>query len=185
MGGFLIRAARLLRVVGAGNRSQKGTGHEESGDFHIDSFVKVFRFDYDNPYRLKQRENLARQEMYDMLGGKEGISKIVEDFYRIMETDSKARQVHATHSGRELKNSAIKLKAFLSGWTGGPQEYLETFGHPRLRMRHAPFSITKVEAEQWLYCMGEALKLSPLSPEDQLRMLAAFANVTTMLINRT
>lgn len=122
--------------------------------------------------------------MFEKLGGNAGISKIVEDFYHIMETDPLAQDCHATHHGRDLKNSAEKLKAFLSGWTGGPQLYLEKYGHPRLRMRHAPFSITKTEAAQWLYCMREALGRTQLTIQEQAQILKAFENVTTMLINR-
>lgn len=123
--------------------------------------------------------------MYDVLGGKAGIDKLVEDFYRIMSTDPELREVFATHSGHDIKISAQKLKAFLSGWTGGPQDYLNTYGHPRLRMRHSPFTITQVESEQWLLCMKKALQNGPMAAQDQERLLEALSNVTTMLINRS
>jgi hemoglobin len=53
---------------------------------------------------------------------------------------------------------------FLSGWSGGPQLYVQKFGHPRLRMRHMPFSIGTVERDQWLWCMNKALDESGLAP---------------------
>mgnify|MGYP003387186208 CR=1 FL=1 len=121
--------------------------------------------------------------MYEKLGGRTGINEIVDDFYRIMATDPAAREVHATHTGRELADSAKKLKAFLSGWTGGPQDYLETYGHPRLRMRHNAFTITKVEADQWHTCMRKALALSPVEKDVQELILKSFEEVTQMLIN--
>jgi len=122
--------------------------------------------------------------MYELLGGREGIDRIVDDFYRIMATDPEFNEVHATHTGRDLKISAQKLKAFLSGWTGGPQDYLNTYGHPRLRMRHSPFQITQAEATQWHACMRKALSLSKMSSTQQEELLNALEGVTQMLINR-
>lgn len=122
--------------------------------------------------------------MYQQLGEREGIRRLVERFYQIMASDPAAQAVHKTHEGRELKISAEKLTAFLTGWTGGPPDYLSTYGHPRLRIRHAPFTISKTEADQWLWCMQEALAESPLSETDREQLLAAFQNVTEMLINR-
>lgn len=122
--------------------------------------------------------------MYDLIGGQTVIDKVVDDFYLIMSTDPKAQRCFATHHGRDIKDSAKKLKAFLSGWLGGPQTYLETYGHPRLRMRHYPFSIGREEADEWLYCMSEALKRSELSDEIQAQLLQAFSQVTTMLQSR-
>lgn len=123
--------------------------------------------------------------MFEKLGGKDGISKLVDDFYLTMSSDSEAKEVFATHHGYDLKVSAQKLKAFLSGWTGGPQDYLNTYGHPRLRMRHSQFSISPVEAEQWLNCMRKALNKSEMSKEDQLELITALENVTQMLINQS
>ena len=122
--------------------------------------------------------------MFEKLGGKEGISQLVDEFYHIMSTDPEAREVLATHATSELKISAQKLKAFLSGWTGGPQDYLNTYGHRRRRMRHAPFHISATEAQQWLQCMRKALGKSKMSNEEQAELLHAFKGVTEMLINQ-
>lgn len=119
--------------------------------------------------------------MFEEIGGHEAIKNLVHDFYDIMQTDPKASDCLATHIGRDLKDSEEKLTFFLSGWTGGPQLYLEKFGHPRLRMRHAPFRIGEKEAEQWLYCMKEALLRSSIQEEVQKKLLDAFLHVTTML----
>jgi hemoglobin len=119
--------------------------------------------------------------MYDKIGAFDVIDKLVDDFYEIMSTDPLAQECFATHSGRDIRISAEKLKFFLSGWTGGPQLYLEKYGHPRLRMRHFPFKIGPKEADQWLYCMRKALQKSPIDPGMQEELLNAFAQVTTML----
>ncbi len=122
--------------------------------------------------------------MYEDVGGSSVIERLVDDFYAIMRTDPMARKVFATHDGREMAESAKKLKAFLSGWLGGPQIYLETYGHPRLRMKHFPFSIGKEEAEEWLHCMKLALNRSSIPPEMQAKLMEAFMPVATMLLNR-
>ena len=119
--------------------------------------------------------------MYEKIGGLEVIDKLVNDFYEIMSTDPVAEDCFATHSGRDIRDSAEKLKYFLSGWTGGPQLYLEKIGHPRLRMRHFPFKIGPKEADQWLYCMRKALAQSSIEPGAQEQLMVAFKNVTDML----
>ncbi len=119
--------------------------------------------------------------MYEALGGFPVIDSLVDDFYQVMSTDPAARDCFATHAGRDIRESAEKLKAFLSGWTGGPQLYLERHGHPRLRMRHFPFKIGPKEGDQWLYCMRVALSRSPIETGVQEELLASFAQVTSML----
>lgn len=119
--------------------------------------------------------------MYEKIGGLEVIDKLVDDFYEIMSTDPVAEDCFATHSGRDIRESAEKLKYFLSGWTGGPQLYLEKIGHPKLRMRHFPFKIGPKEADQWLYCMRKALAKSPIEAGLQEHLMVAFKNVTDML----
>ncbi len=119
--------------------------------------------------------------MFNEIGGHEVIKNLVRDFYHIMQTDPKAAECLATHAGRDLKVAEEKLTFFLSGWTGGPQLYLEKYGHPRLRMRHSLFRIGLREAEQWLYCMKEALQRSTIHPDVQEKLLGAFQQVTAML----
>ena len=93
---------------------------------------------------------------YEQLGGDEGIRRLVDRFYDLMDTAPEAVNVRALHA-TSLKSSRQKLYMFMSGWTGGPQLYMEKFGHPRLRMRHFPFSIGKLERDEWLWCMDRAL----------------------------
>lgn len=130
---------------------------------------------------MKLRKVRSGYSMYDKIGGFEVIDKLVNDFYEIMSTDPVAEDCFATHSGRDIRDSAEKLKFFLSGWTGGPQLYLEKIGHPKLRMRHFPFKIGPKEADQWLYCMRKALAQSSIEPGVQEHLMVAFQNVTDML----
>lgn len=101
---------------------------------------------------------------YDLLGGAEGVRRLVDRFYDLMDSEPEAAVVRALHA-RNLKSSRDKLYMFLSGWTGGPQLYVEKFGHPRLRMRHFPFSIGARERDEWLWCMQRALEEQDISEE--------------------
>jgi hemoglobin len=80
--------------------------------------------------------------LYDLLGGEpeatHKIREIVEAFYDVMDSDEKAKTIRLMHP-EDLTSSREKLFMFLSGWTGGPQLYIERYGHPFLRRRHLPF----------------------------------------------
>jgi hemoglobin len=101
-----------------------------------------------------------------------------------MSTDPVAEDCLATHSGRDIRISAEKLKFFLSGWTGGPALYMNKYGHPRLRMRHFPFSIGVKESDQWLYCMRKALAKSAVDPGVQEELMGAFTHLTKLIQNK-
>ena len=93
---------------------------------------------------------------FEQMGGDAGIRRLVDRFYDLMDTAPEAatiRRLHAT----SLKASRDKLHLFLTGWTGGPPVYVEKHGHPRLRMRHLPFTISTRERDEWLWCMDRAL----------------------------
>lgn len=122
--------------------------------------------------------------IYKAIGGSEIINKWVDDFYYLMRTDIRFVRCLATHQESEFKEAALKLKYFLTGWLGGPPLYMTTYGHPRLRMRHMPFSIGSVEAEEWLLCMDEALKLNRVNDDLRARLFIAFKNVTEVIKNR-
>ncbi len=101
--------------------------------------------------------------LYELLGGEKGLRSLVDRFYDIMDSSLEAARIRSFHA-KSLSQSRQKLFMFLSGWSGGPQLYVEKFGHPRLRMRHMPFSIGTVERDQWLWCMNKALDESELDP---------------------
>ena len=75
---------------------------------------------------------------YEELGGEEKVRELVDRFYDHMDTLSEVQTVRDLHA-RSLKASREKLFLFLSGWLGGPDLYVEKYGHPRLRRRHLPF----------------------------------------------
>ena len=90
------------------------------------------------------------------MGGEEGIRRLVDRFYDLMDTSPEAVHVRALHAA-SLKSSREKLFLYLMGWTGGPPVYVERYGHPRLRQRHLPFTIRSRERDEWLWCMERAL----------------------------
>ena len=93
---------------------------------------------------------------YEQLGGEDGIRRLVDRFYDLMDTAPEAATVRALHAA-SLRASREKLRLFMTGWTGGPALYVERFGHPRLRMRHFPFAIGERERDEWLWCMDRAI----------------------------
>ena len=102
----------------------------------------------------------APQSLYDLLGGEpeatNQIREIVEAFYDVMDSDEKAKTIRLMHP-EDLTSSREKLFMFLCGWTGGPQLYIERYGHPFLRRRHLPFKIGEEERDQWIYCMTKGM----------------------------
>ena len=70
--------------------------------------------------------------------------------------DEKAKTIRQMHP-EDLSSSREKLFMFLTGWTGGPQLYIERYGHPFLRRRHLLFKIGEEERDQWIYCMTKGM----------------------------
>ncbi|MDJ0924276.1 MAG: group II truncated hemoglobin [Acidimicrobiia bacterium] len=91
---------------------------------------------------------------YAELGGESVLRRLVDRFYDRI--DAEAPVLRAMLPADD-SNSRRNLFEFLSGWMGGPQLYTQRKGHPRLRMRHAPYPIGAEEAREWMRCMREAL----------------------------
>src|SRR3954463_9027287 len=107
---------------------------------------------------------------YELLGGDAGVRALVDRFYDLMDSSAEASKVRALHAAT-LKASRDKLYMYLSYWTGGPQTYIEQRGHPRLRARHLPFTISSREGDEWLWCMARALddREMPAAVREELR----------------
>ena len=93
---------------------------------------------------------------FEWIGGEAKVHALVERFYDLMDLEPAYKELRAVH-GNALDDARQKLFWFLSGWLGGPQHYIERYGHPRLRARHMPFKIGLVERDQWLACMDQAM----------------------------
>ena len=103
----------------------------------------------------------SKSTFFELLGGEkngiENIRLLVETFYDVMDSDPKAQAIRKMHPA-DLTSAREKLFMFLTGWTGGPQLYIERYGHPFLRKRHLPFTIDESARDQWMYCMIKAMQ---------------------------
>lgn len=117
---------------------------------------------------------------FDELGGIDIIQRLVDRFYDEIEADSPVLRAMLP---RSTAGSRAKLVDFLSGWTGGPQRYVEKHGHPRLRMRHFPFHIDEAAAREWMRCM--VIALDEVVESEPLRdfLTAQLAGTAHHLIN--
>jgi hemoglobin len=95
----------------------------------------------------------AEQSVHDAVGGAAFFDALVERFYRGVASDVLLRPLYPD----DLTSSRRHLALFLVQYWGGPTTYDEERGHPRLRMRHAPFVITEAERDAWLRHMDDAL----------------------------
>ncbi len=93
---------------------------------------------------------------FQAAGGHEGISSLVDAFYRYMDTLPEAVTIRNMHS-HDLDESIEKLKVFLAGWLGGPKEYANRFGQIRIPKVHAHLDIDEPERDAWMLCMERAV----------------------------
>jgi len=123
------------------------------------------------------------QTHYERIGGEPQVRALVERFYQYMDELPEAYGIRKMH-GPDLAPLREKLFEFLSGWMGGPQLFVQKYGHPMLRRRHLPFAIGNDERDQWLLCMR--LALADTVADDRLReeLYAAFVKVADHMRNQ-
>ena len=118
--------------------------------------------------------------VYEQVGGTEFFTTLVERFYTHVEQDPLLRPLYP----EDLEPGKAHLAGFLVQYWGGPGTYREERGHPRLRMRHAPFVIGPDQARAWFAAMSAAVHESGLAPAIEEQMLAYFADTSEFLINQ-
>lgn len=121
--------------------------------------------------------------LFEKLGGEGGVRQLVDAFYDRMDQDTAFTGIRALHPP-QLDSSRDKLFWFLCGWSGGPNYFVERFGHPRLRARHLPYAIGVNERDQWLSCMQQALTDVQVDAVLSDRLLAAFFQTADWMRNR-
>jgi hemoglobin len=124
-----------------------------------------------------------RTSLYEVMGKETGIRKLVDYFYDAMSANPEAKEILVMHP-KDLSSSRDKLYYFLVGWTGGPQLFVERFGHPRLRMRHFPFKIGIKERDQWLMCFDAAVNQMDYSEEIKSVLMPAINNLANHMRNQ-
>lgn len=120
---------------------------------------------------------------FDWIGGEPAVQALVERFYDLMDLEPQYAAVRATH-GSTLDDARQKLFWFLCGWLGGPDHYIERFGHPRLRMRHLPFAIGTRERDEWVLCMDQAMRETGVDDALRQRLNQSFFQTADFMRNR-
>jgi len=129
-------------------------------------------------------DTAAAPTPYEALGGEAGVRALVDRFYDLMDLEPAYAGLRALHP-TPLDGSRDKLFWFLCGWLGGPDHFVQRFGHPRLRARHMPYAIGIAERDQWLACMEQAMRELHVDPAFAARLQAAFANTADWMRNRS
>jgi len=122
-------------------------------------------------------------EEHEVFGaiGEDGFTRLIAAFYRQIADDD---ILGPMYKGRDMAAAEKRLRDFLIYRFGGPQNYIEERGHPRLRMRHAPFVIDQAARDRWLTLMKKAFEEAKL-PDAPAEVLALFLDSTaTAMINR-
>ena len=120
---------------------------------------------------------------YGLIGGEQAILTLVDRFYFYMDSLPEAQGIRAMHQAN-LASAQTKLFKYLSGWLGGPDLFIEEFGHPMLRARHLPFAIGESERDQWLLCMNKALAEMTMDPRLKTNLQNALQQLATHMINQ-
>jgi len=121
--------------------------------------------------------------LYEELGGEAGVNALVERFYDLMDIDADLAPLRALH-GASLDGAREKLRLFLAGYLGGPDLYVQRYGHPRLRARHLPFAIDSRARDLWLVCMGRAMQDLRIAEPLAERLLHGFYGTADWMRNK-
>ncbi len=121
------------------------------------------------------------ESLFEKVGGEPFFEQLVNVFYDAVEVDATLRPMYP----EDLTESRRHLTLFFMQYWGGPRTYQEQRGHPRLRMRHAPFRVTKSARDAWLVAMGGALDSvrDQLSDEQYEEMTAYFLMAANQMRN--
>ncbi len=114
-----------------------------------------------------------------MVGGHDYFVRLVDRFYDAVESDQRIRPLYPDDLTEARHHTAL----FLVQYWGGPRTYDEQRGHPRLRMRHAPFPIGQVERDAWLEHMLDAVRAFPVHPEAERMLVDYFEHASTAMMN--
>ena len=123
------------------------------------------------------------QTTYELIGGAEKLLELadrIDDRLDLVVSSQVIRLIHPADS----TSSREKLFMFLSGWMGGPDLFVEQYGHPRLKARHLPFSIGISERDQWLQCMRQAMKDVGINGILFERLMQSFFTTADWMRNR-
>jgi hemoglobin len=122
----------------------------------------------------------AELTFYDAVGGAPTFRKLVDDFYAGVAEDPVLRPLYPEE---DLGPAADRLRMFLEQYWGGPHTYSDQRGHPRLRMRHAPFAISSRERDAWLARMRHAVDGLGLAPALESELWTYLERAAQFMVN--
>jgi len=133
-------------------------------------------------FAKKNKSDMQQNTPYYLIGGEAIVHKLANRFYDVMESDPHAADLLAIHP-KPLDGIRERFFEFLSGWLGGPDLFVQKYGHPRLRARHLPFQVTARQRDLWMLCMNQALE--EVVENNQLRreLQKSFYQLATHMIN--
>ncbi|MDT5018041.1 MAG: hemoglobin, partial [Mycobacterium sp.] len=117
------------------------------------------------------------------VGGAPVFAKIIARFYEEVARDEVLRPLYPEE---DLGPAEERLRMFLEQYWGGPRAYSDQRGHPRLRMRHAPFRVGYIERDAWLRCMHTAvaqIDSQTLDDEHRSELLAYLEMAANSMVN--
>ena len=117
---------------------------------------------------------------YDEIGGYDTIERIVATFYKGVAGDEVLSQIYPED---DLGPAEERFRLFLVQYWGGPTTYSDTRGHPRLRMRHAPFAVTPAAKDRWLVHFREGLDSVDLTPEQDAQFWEYVTHAAQFMVN--
>jgi hemoglobin len=118
---------------------------------------------------------------YEAVGGAPTFERLVARFYEGVAADPVLRPLYPEP---DLAAAEERLRLFLIQYWGGPTTYSDTRGHPRLRMRHAPFAIGPAERDAWLRHMTGAVESLELPPDLEAQLLSYLQGAAEAMMNR-
>lgn len=121
--------------------------------------------------------------LYEAAGGMAFFERLVDTFYEGVASDDVLLPLYA--DAPDLSGPRHRLTLFLAQYWGGPTTYSEERGHPRLRMRHMPFTVGPAERDRWLVHMGSAVQHCAPTAEVAERLMAYFVPAAEQMRNDT
>jgi hemoglobin len=124
---------------------------------------------------------VQEHEIYSAIG-EDGFRRLVSAFYRQIPNDDILGRIYPKH---DRAGAEQRLRDFLIYRFGGPEHYIEQRGHPRLRMRHAPFPVDRAARDRWVELMTNALEGAAFPDEVKRILIAYFESSATAMINQS
>ena len=135
---------------------------------------------------LRHEESIGSdQNLYEAIGGEATLRKLIEVFYDIIEFEPEGEVLLVLHRrGHGVAHSRIEQFNYLSGFFGGPQLYVQKYGHSDVRLMHEHVEINAEARDSWLQCMSTAIDRVGIAPDLKEKMMGYFTKIAPLVTNR-